>query len=133
AGRLGLTPRVEPNLREVHLGEWEGGQYRQMVAECHPIVLRAWTEERWDIIPGAEAPAAFEARIRAGIDRIASAHPGQRLAAFTPGGVIGRVLPPATGSRPFAFITADNGSISRIVVTGDRWLVRRFNDTAHLD
>ena len=24
AARLGLTPIVEPDLREVHLGEWEG-------------------------------------------------------------------------------------------------------------
>jgi len=133
AGRLGLTPRVEPSLREVHLGEWEGGQYRQMVAEGHPIVLRAWAEERWDIIPGAEPPAEFEARVRVGIERLAAAHPGQRVAVFTHGGVIGQVLATATGSRPFAFITADNGSISHIVVVGVRWIVRRFNDTAHLE
>ena len=35
-------------------------------------------------------------------------------------------------SRPFAFIGADNGSISEIVVHGDRLMVRRFNDAAHL-
>jgi len=27
----------------------------------------------------------------------------------------------------------DNGSISRLVVTGQHWIVRGFNDTAHLD
>ena len=42
-------------------------------------------------------------------------------------------LAQASGSRPFAFITADNGSISRLVITPDRWIVRGFNDTAHLD
>jgi probable phosphoglycerate mutase len=47
--------------------------------------------------------------------------------------VIGQVLALASGSRPFAFVTADNGSISRIVVSGDRWIVRGFNDTAHLE
>ena len=31
------------------------------------------------------------------------------------------------------FIGADNGSISHLVVTGDRWVIRRFNDTTHLD
>jgi 2,3-bisphosphoglycerate-dependent phosphoglycerate mutase len=39
----------------------------------------------------------------------------------------------ASGSRPFAFTGADNASISRLVVASDRWIVRGFNDTAHLD
>lgn len=51
---------------------------------------------------------------------------------FTHGGVIGQVMALATGSRPLAFLGADNGSISRIVVTADRWIVRGFNDAAHL-
>src|SRR3954469_23582754 len=29
AARLGLTPIVEPDLREVHLGDWEGELFRQ--------------------------------------------------------------------------------------------------------
>jgi probable phosphoglycerate mutase len=32
ADRLGLTPIVEPDLREVFLGEWEGGLFRQKMA-----------------------------------------------------------------------------------------------------
>jgi probable phosphoglycerate mutase len=52
---------------------------------------------------------------------------------FTHGGVIGQALALATGSRPFAFNAADNASVSRVVVTADRWYVRTFNDSAHLD
>jgi probable phosphoglycerate mutase len=47
--------------------------------------------------------------------------------------VIGQGLALASGSRPFAFVGADNASISRLVIAGDRWIVRGFNDTAHLD
>jgi probable phosphoglycerate mutase len=133
AARLGLKPRVEAGLREVHLGEWEGGLYRKMAAEGDPIVMRAWAEERWDIIPGAEPAAEFEARVRAGIERIAAAHPGQRVAVVSHGGAIGQVLAIASGSTPFAFVTADNASISRIVVVGGRWIVRTFNDVGHLE
>jgi 2,3-bisphosphoglycerate-dependent phosphoglycerate mutase len=132
ADRLGLTPRVEPGLREVHLGEWEGGQYRQRVAEHDPIVMQVFQAERWEVIPGAETSASFSARVREAIDRLAAAHPGQRLAVFTHGGVIGQALAQASGSRPFAFLAADNGSISRLLITGQRWIVRGFNDTAHL-
>jgi len=130
---VGLDPVVEPDLREVNLGDWEGGEYRKMVAIGHPIAQRMFAEERWDVIPRAEPGAEFSARVRAAIERLAVAYPGQRVAAFTHGGVIGQAMALASGSRPFAFVGAENASISRLVVTGDRWIVRGFNDTAHLD
>jgi len=133
AGRLGLAPQVEPELREVHLGIWEGGEYRQRVAERDPIVRQVFEQERWEVIPGAETSASLAARVRGAIERLAAAHAGHRLAVFTHGGVIAQTLALASGSRPFAFLSADNGSISRLVITGPRWIVRGFNDTAHLD
>lgn len=132
AARLGLEPVVEADLREVHLGEWEGGSFRQHVAEGHPTALRVFAEERWDVIPGAEAQEAFSARVRAGIERVVAACPGQRIAVFAHGGVIGELLRQASESgRGFVFATADNASISHLLRIGDRWLVRRFNDTSH--
>jgi 2,3-bisphosphoglycerate-dependent phosphoglycerate mutase len=132
ARRLGLVPIVERDLREVGLGDWEGGMYRKMVAENGPLAQRLLAEERWDVIPGAEPNEELAARVRGAVDRMAAAHPGQRLAVFIHGGIIGTILALATGSRPFAFVNADNGSISELVVHGGRWTVRRFNDTSHL-
>lgn len=130
---LGLTPRVVAGLREVYLGGWEGGLFRKMVAERHPLAERMRAEQRWDVIPGAEPAAAFAQRVRQAVEQLSAAHPDQRLAVFTHGGVIGQAMALASGSRPFAFIGADNGSISRLVVSGQRWIVRGFNDTAHLE
>lgn len=130
---LGIEPRVEPDLREVHLGEWEGGLFRMKMAENDPVAQRLLAEERWDVIPGAEPAEAFTGRVRRVIERLAAAHPGGRLAAFTHGAFIAQALALAARSRPFAFLGADNASISHLVVTGERWLVRRYNDTAHLD
>ena len=132
AAKLGLTPTVEADLREVHLGDWEGGLFRKLTSEGHPTAQELWAKQRWDVIPGAESEAAFDERITAALGRIAAAHPDQRVAVFTHGGVIGQVFAHATGSQPFAMLGADNGSISHIVVSGDSWIVRRFNDTAHL-
>ena len=70
--------------------------------------------------------------MRSAIATIAGRHPNQRVAVFTHGGWIGALFAVATGSRPFAFSGADNASISQVVVVGDRWVVRRFNDTTHL-
>ncbi|AHH95865.1 histidine phosphatase family protein [Kutzneria viridogrisea] len=133
AARLGLAPRVEADLREVHLGEWEGGLFRQRVAEQHPLAVRMRETQRWDVIPGAEPTERLADRLRAAVGRLAAAHPGQRLAVFSHGGAIGQLLAMATGSEPFAFTGSDNGAISRLVVTGPRWVVRGFNETSHLD
>ena len=133
AAQLGLTAEVDADLREVLLGEWEGGVFRKNVADGHPIAVRMLAEERWDVIPGAESSEALAHRVRAAVERIAAAHRGCRVAAFTHGGVIGQALAMASGSRAFAFLGAENTSISRLVIAGDRWIVRGFNDTAHLD
>jgi 2,3-bisphosphoglycerate-dependent phosphoglycerate mutase len=133
AAELGLPVRVEADLREVYLGEWEGGVFRQMMADSGPVAQQVRAQERWDAIPGAESNEALAGRVRAAIERIAAAHPDQRVAAFTHGGVISQVLALATRSRPFAFLGADNASISQLVITDEFWFVRGFNDIAHLE
>jgi probable phosphoglycerate mutase len=133
ARRLGITPVADEDLREVFLGEWEGGSmFRKNVNDQHPLALRMFEEQRWDVIPGAEPAEVFAARLRLAVKRIAAAHRDQRVAVFVHGGVIGEILHQVTKSQPFAFIGADNGSISHIVITDERWILRRFNDTSHL-
>jgi 2,3-bisphosphoglycerate-dependent phosphoglycerate mutase len=132
AARLGLTPIVEPELREVFLGEWEGGALRARAAAGDPIFAAIFREERWDVIPGAEPLDDFHARLQRGMQRIVDAHPGGRVVAVVHGGVIGQLLHDVTGSRRFAFAGADNASISEIVVTREHSILRRYNDTSHL-
>jgi probable phosphoglycerate mutase len=132
AARLGLTPQVCADLREVYLGEWEGGLFRQRVAQNHPLAVRMQTEQRWDVIPGGESTEALGARVRRGMTWIADRHPDQRVAVFTHGGVIGQIIAEAAGCGPFAFVGADNGSVSCVVVAGTDWLVRGYNYIGHL-
>jgi probable phosphoglycerate mutase len=132
AARLGIEPSVEPDLREVFLGEWEGGELRRRVIDADPIAVAMYQQGRWDVIPGAETEDALRARVRAGIDRIAAAHPDELVMVVVHGGVIGTIMNLATGSTGFAFTGADNASISHLVVTPDRWIVRCYNDTTHL-
>lgn len=132
AERLGLIPVVEADLREVHLGEWEGGEFRKHVAHGHPAALAAFEAGSWDPIPGAEQAVDLEARVRAAVNRIAAAHADQCVAVFSHGGVISQIAAIATGGRPFSFLT-DNAAVSHLVVDADqRWLLRTYNDTTHL-
>ena len=134
AAASGLEPEVLSDLREVHLGEWEGGEYRRRMHERDPIAMRALIEERWDAIPGAESMDRLAARVGTGLDAMLEAiGPGAVGAAVLHGGVIGELCRQVTRSRPFAFIHADNCSVTRIVQFGvGHRLLRSFNDTAHL-
>lgn len=129
---LGCTPIVEPDLREVHLGEWEGGLYRIKARQADPVYQRMLAEQRWDVIPGGESHESLDRRIGGALERIMRNHPDQMVVAVVHGGVIGHILAHATGAQRFAFHGADNGSISHIVMTEGRILVRCFNDTSHL-
>jgi 2,3-bisphosphoglycerate-dependent phosphoglycerate mutase len=129
---MGMEATVEPDLREVYLGEFEGGELRKRAAAGDPLLLQAWAEQSWDPIPGAERDEAFTARVQGAIRRIADQHPDDTVAVFTHGGVIGKIMALATGARGLAFAATDNAAISHIVVTGDHWTVRAWNDTAHL-
>jgi probable phosphoglycerate mutase len=128
----GLPPRVEPDLRELHLGEWEDGLILQRLAQGGPAGRAGRGRAAVDLIPGAESAAALATRVRAALQRVAAAHPGERVAVFTHGGVVAQTLALATGAPPFTFLSGRTASLSQVVLVGERWTVRRFDDTAHL-
>jgi len=132
AAALGQEVAIEKDLREIALGEWEGGLLRQKAAENDPTFQRMMLEQRWDVIPGAESNEEFGSRCMNALNRIVERHPGELVLCTVHGGVIGSVLAQIALSRPFAFGGADNCSISQIVQSEGEWLIRRFNDSSHL-
>jgi probable phosphoglycerate mutase len=132
AARVGITPIEEPDLREVFLGDWEGGVFRSKAIDNDPVFRKIFEEERWDVIPGAEPQDAFDARVWGAFQRIVAAHTDQRVMVVAHGGVIGHLLHRVTGSRRFAFSVADNASISEVIASPERLVLRRYNDVTHL-
>jgi probable phosphoglycerate mutase len=132
---LGLEPVVVPELREVLLGEWEGGLFRIKVHDGDPLAARMVEEERWDVIPGAESTEAFAKRVADGLRMVAEiAGPGATAVAFVHAGVIAEACRQASASRPFAFVAAENGSITRLIALPEgRLTLRSFNETGHLE
>ena len=132
AAALGMTPTVEADLREVFLGEWEGGLIRTRIADGDPIVSQMHLQQRWDVIPGSEPAADFRERVQGAVSRIATVNPDRLVVAFAHGGVIGEAMNIASHATGLRFSGAANGSITHLVVNGDEWTVRCFNDTSHL-
>jgi probable phosphoglycerate mutase len=135
AEATGIEPTILRELREVFLGDFEGGEYRIRAGRGDPVIKQVFEEERWDAIPNGESWEDFGARVTAGIRRIVEAvGPNTSAVAVVHGAVIGQLCRQATDSRPFAFVHSDNGSISRLVVFEDgRWLLRSFNEISHLN
>jgi probable phosphoglycerate mutase len=133
AAGLGLEPEVVPELREVHLGEWEG-QFTNRVSAQDPTLATMLAEQSWEVIPGAEPTADFRARVEAGMRHVVAATgPGGYAAVFAHGAVIAEVCRLVTGSRALAFLYAENASLTRVAHLGeDHWMLRGFNDFSHL-
>jgi broad specificity phosphatase PhoE len=65
AARLGGEPVVDPRLREVSFGEWDGRSWDE-IYERDRQRYEAWTERWWDLAPpGGESFADLEARVLA--------------------------------------------------------------------
>jgi 2,3-bisphosphoglycerate-dependent phosphoglycerate mutase len=134
AALTGLDTVVLRDLREVHVGELEGGRFRIAFADGDPVIARLLAEQRWEVIPGAESSAALGARVRAAAEQVVAAvGPGAAAVVVTHGGVIAELCRQATGSEPFAFLHVDNASVTRVVVGAEgHWLLRSYNDITHL-
>ncbi len=153
----GVEPIIEPDLREVFLGEAEGGRLREMFATEHPIAVALREHQDWGVIPGAESNARFTERVVGAVERIADRHRGEMVAAFCHGGVIAAVLQHVARSGPGTFFgvrhtsinhlviqapwpPADRGTTERAAAEGGlgggaaserQWIIRSFNDGAH--
>jgi probable phosphoglycerate mutase len=134
AGRLGLQPTVIPELREVFLGDWEGQLNARVIGDAE-LAEQVFTAQRWDVIPGAEPMGEFTERVRRGLERLAEAvGPDAIAVAVVHGGVIAEACRQVTNSEAFAFLAAENGSVTRIMrLAARRWALISFNETAHLD
>jgi 2,3-bisphosphoglycerate-dependent phosphoglycerate mutase len=129
---LGLEPLVEPNLREVYLGDWEG-QFERRPDQAD-VVRQMLKLGRWDVIPNAEPMEQLSQRVNDGLERVAAAGAGGgTVVAVVHGGIVAEACRQVTGSRPFAFLHAENASITRLVrVVSGRWELHGFNDVSHL-
>ncbi len=127
AGPLGADVRVEEGLNEYDAGE----------AQYIPVEeLKAKRDHRWvelrsnTAIPEAES---FSREVVSSVERIISAHPGQKIVAVCHGGTIGAYMAHLLGIDRILFYEAIYTSVNRVLAasTGERSVVS-LNEIAHL-
>ncbi|HSS62068.1 MAG TPA: histidine phosphatase family protein, partial [Candidatus Limnocylindrales bacterium] len=132
---IGQAPVPMPSLREIFLGDWEGLTTEE-IARRFPEAWAEWVEEPdWDVVPGGESAAHFDARVGAALDEILQRHEQSEVLVVTHGGVIQVALhrivgKPSRGLFPFKI---QNASISRLERRNDRMVIAGVNDVAHLE
>lgn len=134
---LGLTPRLEPGLRERSLGVVDGLTFAEAEARYPDVWQRITTRERDAVPEGGEPPATVYARVATAIDRLVDEHAGERVAVVTHGLALFHAFSYVCGlgapshDHP-VFVLVDNASITQLERRGRHWRIVSINDTAHL-
>ena len=88
AQQLGLPLVLQPDLRELHFGDWEGRHARELMAECADDLGRFWSEPYAFTPPGGEPMALFEKRVLSSVSELYQQRAGGHVLLVTHGGVM---------------------------------------------
>lgn len=132
AAHHGHNVEVHPELEEIRLGDWGGGEFRRRAAVRDPEFLAWAARGTWDGIPNGEGDAAFRSRVTDKINELAARHRGESIAVVVHGGVINAFIAHALGMSRTMWMVTENTSISIVNVGTETSSVVTVNDCQHL-
>ncbi|HXZ06264.1 MAG TPA: alpha-ribazole phosphatase [Ktedonobacteraceae bacterium] len=133
--RIHKLPVQEDNdLRELAFGEWEGYTYNEVrVRDANQVSL--WQDDPSTYAPpGGETVAQLRDRCVRALKRWQAQYPESSVLWVTHGGLIGVLMCHVLDidlKRRWQF-NHDNASISELHFRGDRVIIARLNETAHI-
>lgn len=130
-----LSAILDPDLREMHYGEWESRPGREVGAE-YPDLLRDFFTCRVHSAPGGETIQQLRRRTAAAVRRMAEAHRGGTVLVVSHGNAIMAMLAELLGlpiEATWSF-RCDNTSISRLEFSkSGRFTLLGYNDFLHAE
>lgn len=134
-GALGhLEIQIDAGLRERQLGALQGLTIADVRHTRPEEFAGLITHNDAAAAAGVESLDAMQARVAAALERIAAAHPGQRVLCLAHGGVLAAVHRRATGAPPPA--KSSNCAINILKIDASQtpaaWAVVEWGDEAHL-
>jgi broad specificity phosphatase PhoE len=133
AAAWGLEARVDDDLMEAHIGEWENTDFEDILAS-DPEIMHLFRRQRaiWSRAPGGEAWDPFRKRVHDAVESILARHPSGDLVVVAHGGVINAYLWPLVQVENEMFFLPENTSLNSVEVEGSERRVRFLNDVVHL-
>jgi alpha-ribazole phosphatase len=92
-----LPLELEPDLRELDFGDWEGRTAAELMVDQSEELGRFWKDPYGFTPPGGERLIDFEARVLTAIERLTDRCAGERVLLVTHGGVMRLLLAEARG------------------------------------
>jgi alpha-ribazole phosphatase len=126
---------VDPALREIHFGEWEGLTYPQIQAGHHQRFAEWWSNLLEIPAPRGESLTQLAGRIRSFLDRLVAQHQGQDILMVAHGGPLQVLLCLALNIPLDKFwqFHISAASISVVRFYSDGAILSQLNDTCHLE
>jgi len=117
----GRPLEIDPDLREMDFGDWEGRRYDEVAVE-YPAIVAAWSEFGPDFaFPGGESVVDFASRIERTARRFSELGV-ETVAVFTHGGVIRGLICHFLGLplRDYLLFDITPGSVTSLRLWGGR-------------
>jgi len=122
AARHNLPLTVDPRLREIGYGAWEGSTRAEILARHGTQLHDFWHDPYSTTAPGGEAYSDFDARVREGWDALLEAHVGAHLLVVAHSGVIRNRIAEMLSMPIEAYYRIDipKAGVSRIMIDDER-------------
>ena len=130
----GLPVQEDSDLRELAFGEWEGYTFDEVLAKDANHVSLWRADPTIYAPPGGETVAQLRDRCARALTRWQTRYPESSVVWVTHGALIGVLLCHVLEidlKRRWQF-SHDNASISELCLRGDRVIIVRLNETAHI-
>lgn len=135
AREKGLPVILEPGLREIDSGEWEDLPWGNVRGD-YPETYARWQTQPWRFAPaGGETFDEVGARMHAALARLAAAHEGQTIAAFSHGAAMRCFLYPLLGLRHETLgrlAVVANTAVTKLTCAHGAFSVEYAFDASHL-
>jgi broad specificity phosphatase PhoE len=88
AGAFGLPVRLDPRLREIHQGEWQG-LLAPEIERRYQRIFQLRAKDPWSVSPpGGETAAQVRRRLEEALAEITAGHPGETVAIVSHGFIL---------------------------------------------
>lgn len=132
--KANISWEVEPSLKEMHFGRWEGLSAKE-VEEAEPELYAECVGADMDFrFPEGESVVEFLDRVKTGLQKIILNSNDPVIAVITHSGVIRMALKNILDLdfQNYWRFRIDYGSITVFDIHGDYTYIRKINDTCHL-
>lgn len=121
AARLDLPMHLEPDLQELHFGDWEGRSAAQIMETDADGLGAFWGDPYAFTPPNGEPVAEFSVRVLGAVRRLHQAFAGKRLLLVSHGGVMRLLLAQARGlpREQLLQVLVEHGALMPIQVAAD--------------